>query len=66
MNAAESFLNSIGKLSMAFDNFKTTASMDHTIKLSNYRKKVVCPSSLTGLTNIPTAKEGSHCGTSSS
>jgi hypothetical protein len=58
VNSAESFLNSIGKLFMALDNFATTASRDHTIKLSNCMKKVVCPSSITRLTNISTAKEG--------
>ena len=58
VNAAESFLNSFGKLSMAFDNLVTTASRDHTIRLSNYEgKKIVCPSSITGLTNISMTKE---------
>ena len=44
---------------MALDNLATTASRDHTIKLSNHEgKKVVCPSSITGLTNISMAKKG--------
>ena len=58
VNDAESFLELIGNLSMAFDNLGTTFHMDHTIRPSNNKeRKVIYPSSITGLTNISMVKE---------